>query len=114
MLVVVVAECGVSVHQSILLIGVGKQQHQQPCLRGTGLRICQAFCIYSPLENRLSSSVDQAAVLLVMPTFSKLSSVLGSGQAFLRGGHLIAPPSQVCQLASWRTKTRICKLDLVN
>lgn len=70
MLVAVVAECGVSVRQSILLIGVGKQQ-QQPCLRGTDLHICQAFCIYRPLENSLSSSVDQAAVLLVMPTFLK-------------------------------------------
>lgn len=55
MLVVVVAECGVSVHQSILLIGVGKQQ-RQPCLRGTGLHICQAFCIYRPLENSFCGS----------------------------------------------------------
>lgn len=77
----VVAECGVSIILSILLIGVGKKQ--QPCLRGTSLHICQALGIYRPLENSLSGSVDQATVLLVMPTFSKLSSVLGSGQAFL-------------------------------
>lgn len=54
---------------SVELIGVGEQQ--QPCLRGTGLHICQAFCIYGPKENCLSGSVDHAAVLLVMPASSK-------------------------------------------
>lgn len=104
----VAAECGVSVHQSIVLIGVGKQQQQrQPCLRGAGLHICQVFCIYGPPENSLSSSVDQASVLLVMPTFSKLSSVSESGRAFLQGGLPVAPTSQVWSLGSSTKKIRI-------
>lgn len=101
----VVAECGVSVRRSMLLIGVGKQQ--EPCLRGTGLHICQAVCIYRPLENSLSGPVDQAAVLLVKPTFSKLSSVPGSGQAFLRGGRLIAPGSQILTVGGFDREIRI-------
>lgn len=82
---VVVATCGVSVCQSVLLISVGEQQQQ--CLRWTGPHICQAFCLYSPLENSLSSSVDLAAAPLVMPTFLELASALKSGQTFLLGDH---------------------------
>lgn len=116
MSVVAVGECGVSVHQSVLLICAGKQQQQQqqPCLRGPGPPICQVFCIYSPLENSLSSSVDGAAALLVMPTFSKLSSVLRSGQAFLRGGRLIAPPSQVLSVGRFsdtKSGSRFCSVE---
>lgn len=43
--------------------------------------------------------MDHAAALLVMPTFLELSSVLGSGQAFLRGGRPVALPSQVVSVA---------------
>lgn len=109
-----VAECGASVSQSIVLIAVDKQQ--QPCLRGTGLHICQAFCIYRPLEKSLSGSVDQASVLLVMPTFSKLCSVCwGLDRRFLRGRRLIAPESQVLSVGGFDHKIGIqFRLDEAN
>lgn len=68
MLVAASNECGVCVSWSIVLIAGSKLQ---PCLQETGLHICQAFCIYRPLENSLSGSVDQAAWLLVIPTLFK-------------------------------------------
>lgn len=67
--------CGLVVSQSIVLIAVCKKKQQQQLdrlyLRRATLYICQMICIYSPPENTSSGSVDVAAVLLVIPTFSK-------------------------------------------
>lgn len=55
MTLLVVAECGAPPCRSILSISVGKGQR---CLRGKGLHICHALCLYSPLHNSFLSYVD--------------------------------------------------------
>lgn len=109
MLVVAGAECGASVNQSIVLIGVGKQQQQQqPCLRGTGLHICQALCVYRPQKESLSGSMDQTSVLLdSCPLFSKYPPSWGLDRRSSKVAVLIAPESLIISVGGFDQKIRI-------